>query len=152
MRRMKALGLVPVLELILMLGAMTACWGRFGPRTRTDGRYPGHHRRRRSQCQTHGDFDAGPDGNPGSNRASDTEHRRNGGGRHSGISADRHSGAHAHSHAGTHGDTPTDALERAITAHETRRNAACVPINWRFSTDHARTKLHRFYPCPSKAD
>ena len=45
-----------------------------------------------------------------------------------------------------------DALERAITAYKTRRNTACVPINWRFSTDHARTKLHRFYPCLSKVD
>ena len=40
-----------------------------------------------------------------------------------------------------------DALECAITAYETRRNTAPVPINWGFSTDHARTKLHRFYPC-----
>ena len=50
-----------------------------------------------------------------------------------------------------------DALERAITAYETRRNTACVPINWRFSTDHASgsrspTKLHRFYPCLSNLD
>ena len=45
-----------------------------------------------------------------------------------------------------------DALERAITAYETRRNTARVPINWRFSTDHARTKLHRFYPCLSNLD
>ena len=45
-----------------------------------------------------------------------------------------------------------DALERAITACETRRNTACVPINWRFNTDDARTKLHRFYPCLSNVD
>ncbi len=45
-----------------------------------------------------------------------------------------------------------DALERAITAYESRRNAASVPINWRFSTDDARTKLHRFYPCLSNID
>ncbi len=45
-----------------------------------------------------------------------------------------------------------DALERAITAYETRRNAARIPINWRFGTDDARTKLHRFYPCPSNVD
>ncbi len=46
-----------------------------------------------------------------------------------------------------------DALERAITAYETRRNTACVSIiNWRFSTDHARTKLQRFYPCLSEVD
>ncbi len=41
-----------------------------------------------------------------------------------------------------------DALQRAITAYETQRNAARVPINWRFSADDARTKLHRFYPLP----
>ena len=40
------------------------------------------------------------------------------------------------------------ALQRAITAYETRRNAAGVSINWQFSTDNARTKLHRFYPLP----
>ena len=45
-----------------------------------------------------------------------------------------------------------DALERAIAAYETQRNAAGVPINWRFSTDRARTKLHRFYPCLSNID
>ena len=45
-----------------------------------------------------------------------------------------------------------DALARAITAYQTRRNAAGVGINWRFGTDDARTKLHRFYPCPSSLD
>ena len=40
-----------------------------------------------------------------------------------------------------------DALERAITAYQTRRNAAGVGINWRFGTQDARTKLHRLYPC-----
>ena len=39
-----------------------------------------------------------------------------------------------------------DALQRQITAYETQRNAAGVPINWRFRTTDARTKLHRFYP------
>ena len=42
-----------------------------------------------------------------------------------------------------------DALQRAITAYETRRNAARIPINWRFGTDDARIKLHRCYPCLS---
>ena len=42
-----------------------------------------------------------------------------------------------------------DALQRAITAYQTQRNTAAVPINWRFSTQDARTKLHRFYPCLS---
>ena len=45
-----------------------------------------------------------------------------------------------------------DALHRAVTAYETRRNAARIPINWRFSTDDARIKLHRFYPCLSNVD
>ncbi len=49
-------------------------------------------------------------------------------------------------------DPDANALERAVTACETRRNTACVPINWRFSTDHARTKLQRFYPCLSEID
>ena len=51
---------------------------------------------------------------------------------------------------GRHADA--DALERAITAYESRRNAAGVTINWRFSTDDARTKFHRFYPCLSNSD
>jgi len=45
-----------------------------------------------------------------------------------------------------------DALERAVTAYEIRRNAGGVRINWRFSTADARTKLHRFYPCLSNLD
>ena len=45
-----------------------------------------------------------------------------------------------------------DALERAITAYETRRNTVWAPINWRFSIHHARTKLRRFYPCLSNFD
>ena len=44
------------------------------------------------------------------------------------------------------------ALERAITACETWRNTTCIPINWRFGTDDARTKLHRFYTCLSNVD
>ena len=40
----------------------------------------------------------------------------------------------------------------AVTAYQTRRNAARVPINWRFSANDARTKLHRFYPCLSNFD
>ncbi len=39
-----------------------------------------------------------------------------------------------------------DALQRHITAYQTQRNAAGAIIDWRFSTDDARTKLHRFYP------
>ena len=45
-----------------------------------------------------------------------------------------------------------DALQRAITAYETRRNAARIPINWRFGTVDARIKLQRFYPCLSNVD
>ena len=42
------------------------------------------------------------------------------------------------------------ALQRQITAYETERNVAGVTINWRFSTQDARTKLHRIYPCLNK--
>ena len=45
-----------------------------------------------------------------------------------------------------------DALQHQISAYQTRRNAARAAIDWRFSADDARTKLHRFYPCLSKID
>ena len=45
-----------------------------------------------------------------------------------------------------------DALQRQITAYETERNSAGVTINWRFSTQAARSKLHRLYPCLSRLD
>ena len=45
-----------------------------------------------------------------------------------------------------------DALQRQITAYETERNAAGVTINWRFSTQDARSKLHRLYPGLSRLD
>ena len=45
-----------------------------------------------------------------------------------------------------------EALQRQITAYETRRNAARATIDWRFSADDARNKLHRFYPCLSNID
>ena len=45
-----------------------------------------------------------------------------------------------------------DALQRHITAYQTQRNAAGTTINWRFTTDDARTKLQRLYPCHSKVD
>ena len=48
---------------------------------------------------------------------------------------------------GRHGDDA--ALARAIYACEARRNAAQATIDWRFSTQDARTKLHRLYPCNS---
>ena len=44
------------------------------------------------------------------------------------------------------------ALQLAINAYEAERNAAGATINWRFSTDDARNKLHRFYPCPTNVD
>ena len=40
-----------------------------------------------------------------------------------------------------------DALEREVQALEQERNTASATINWRFSTEDARTKLHRLYPC-----
>ena len=48
---------------------------------------------------------------------------------------------------GRHGDDM--ALARAISAYEARRNTANATIDWRFSTQDARTKLHRLYPCNS---
>ncbi len=48
---------------------------------------------------------------------------------------------------GRHGDEV--ALAVAIAAYEARRNAARATIDWRFSTQDARTKLHRLYPCYS---
>ena len=51
---------------------------------------------------------------------------------------------------GRHGDDV--ALARAINAYEAQRNAAKATINWRFSTQDARTKLHRLYPFNSKID
>ena len=46
----------------------------------------------------------------------------------------------------------SDALQRQITAYETERNAAGVTINWRFSTQDARSKLQRLYPGLSRLD
>ena len=40
-----------------------------------------------------------------------------------------------------------DALQRDISAYETKRNAAGAIINWRFTTKDARTKMRRLYPC-----
>ena len=39
-----------------------------------------------------------------------------------------------------------DSLERAVNACISDRNAAAAPINWRFTTKKARTKLRRLYP------
>ena len=46
----------------------------------------------------------------------------------------------------------SEALQRHVTAYETQRNTASITINWRFSTQDARTKLQRFYPCLSNID
>ncbi len=48
---------------------------------------------------------------------------------------------------GRHGDEA--ALVGAINAYEARRNDAKSTIKWRFSTQDARSKLHRLYPCNS---
>ncbi len=48
---------------------------------------------------------------------------------------------------GRHGDEV--ALAGAIDAFLARRNAAKATINWGFSTQDARSKLHRLYPCNS---
>ena len=45
---------------------------------------------------------------------------------------------------GRHGDEAT--LAGAIDAYEARGNIAKAAIDWRFSTQDARSKLHRLYP------
>jgi hypothetical protein len=42
------------------------------------------------------------------------------------------------------GDTAT--LRREVAAWEEPRNEAHATIDWRFTTEHARVKLHRLYP------
>ena len=44
------------------------------------------------------------------------------------------------------------ALQRAIGVYESERNARKATIDWRFSTQDARNKLQRFYPCYSNID
>ena len=44
------------------------------------------------------------------------------------------------------------ALQRAIGVYETERNARKATIDWRFTTQDARHKLQRFYPCHSNVD
>ena len=41
------------------------------------------------------------------------------------------------------------ALQRAICAYEEERNVAGATINWRFTAQQARARLHRLYPCHS---
>src|SRR5919199_3112411 len=45
-----------------------------------------------------------------------------------------------------------ERLEREIAAWQRGRNAAEAKIEWRFTTEAARTKLGRFYPHPPVAD
>jgi hypothetical protein len=42
-----------------------------------------------------------------------------------------------------------DSLAAEIAMYQRRRNAAAQPIEWRFTCDKARLKLHRLYPSPS---
>ena len=44
------------------------------------------------------------------------------------------------------------ALQRAIGVYESERNARKATIDWRFTTQDARHKLQRFYPCHSNID
>jgi hypothetical protein len=39
-----------------------------------------------------------------------------------------------------------EVLATEIAVYQTRRNAAAQPIEWRFTCDKARLKLHRLYP------
>ena len=48
---------------------------------------------------------------------------------------------------GRHGDE--ESLERGASACVSERNAIGAAINWRFTAQDARRKLHRFYPCHS---
>ena len=46
-------------------------------------------------------------------------------------------------------DGDEDSLERAVSACVSERNAIGATINWRFTAQDARRKLHRLYPCQS---
>ena len=48
---------------------------------------------------------------------------------------------------GRNGDE--NGLERAVSANVSERNAIGAAINWRFTAQDARRKLHRLYPCHS---
>ena len=39
-----------------------------------------------------------------------------------------------------------DSLQREVTAWMVARNASATTVDWRFTTDDARTKLSRLYP------
>ncbi len=42
-----------------------------------------------------------------------------------------------------------DSLERAVSACVSERNAIGASIDWRFTAQDARRKLHRLYTCQS---
>ncbi len=42
-----------------------------------------------------------------------------------------------------------ETLRRQVEANVRERNLKATPINWRFTTQHARRKLARLYPCVS---
>ena len=42
-----------------------------------------------------------------------------------------------------------ETLKREVGKWEEERNAACAKIEWRFTTENARRKLHRLYPSTS---
>jgi hypothetical protein len=39
-----------------------------------------------------------------------------------------------------------EALSAELNAWNIARNNAATPVNWQFTTDNARVKLHRLYP------
>jgi hypothetical protein len=43
----------------------------------------------------------------------------------------------------------TNTVQREIADWERHRNEAKATVHWRFTTDNARTKLHRLYPSQS---
>ena len=54
------------------------------------------------------------------------------------------------SRSGLKGRNPDpETLQCKVTTYETQRDAAGAAINWRFSTNDARTKRQRLYPCIS---
>jgi hypothetical protein len=42
-----------------------------------------------------------------------------------------------------------ETLQREIQANVRERNARAIPVKWHFSTQQARRKLARLYPCVS---
>ncbi|MGZ8172621.1 transposase, partial [Methylobacter sp.] len=42
-----------------------------------------------------------------------------------------------------------ECLRREVEANVRERNVKATPVNWRFTTQEARRKLARLYPCTS---